>query len=159
MADGHFVRRPVWKKRLKKMPADFSMQTAHAIHRPAAANGQISHVKTFRRVVRILAAQGQQVVEGNSEFLLRITAEVLLDERRSETIKASGHRRVGGKKISRARGGQRDFKRLRIFLHETAGTFQHRKGRMTFVQMTDIRLDAECGEQSPAANAQAAIPA
>jgi hypothetical protein len=63
------------------------MQAAHAIHRPAAANGQISHVETFRCVVRILAAQGQQVVEGNSEFFLRITAEVLLDERRSETIK------------------------------------------------------------------------
>jgi hypothetical protein len=67
----------------------------------------------------------------------------LFDERRSETVKAGGHRRVGGEKISRARGGQRDFKGLRVLLHETAGALQHGKGRMTFIQVTDIRLDAE----------------
>ncbi len=130
------------------------MQTAHAVHRPAAANGQISHVETFRRVVRILAAQGHQVVKGNSEFLFGITAEVLLDERRSETVKPGGHCRVGGKKIPRPRGGQRRFKRLRILLHETAGALQHGKGRMTFIQVTDFRFDAERGEQPPAANPQ-----
>src|SRR5208283_1950676 len=103
-------------------------------------------------VVRILAAQGQQVVEGNSEFLLRITVEVLLDERRSETVKPGGHCRVGGKEIPRSRGGQRHFKRLRVLLHETAGTLQNGKGRMTFIQVTDVRLEAECGEQSPTSN-------
>ena len=77
------------------------MQATDAVNRPAAPDGQIGHVEIFRRVVRILAAQGQQIVEGNSEFLLRITAEVLLDERRSETIKAGSHRRVGGKEVSR----------------------------------------------------------
>ena len=142
------------KKRRKKMAADLSMQAAHAIHRAAAADGQISHVETLRRVVRILAAQGQQVVEGNSEFLRRITAEVLLDERRSKTIKAGGHRRVGGEKIPRACGGQRCFKRLCVFLHETAGAFQHRKGGMAFIQVADIGLDAEGREQPPAADAE-----
>ena len=63
VSDGHFVRRPVRKERLKEVPADFPMQAAHAIHRPAAADGQIGHVETLRRVVRILAAQGQQIVE------------------------------------------------------------------------------------------------
>ena len=83
------------------MPADLPMQAAHAIHRPAAADGQIGHVETLRRVVRILAAQGQQIVERNAELLLRIPAEVLFDESRSETVKAGGHCRVGGEKISR----------------------------------------------------------
>src|SRR5208283_302649 len=100
-----------WKQRRKELPADFSMQATHAIHRAAATDCQIGHVEIFRRVVRILAAQGQQVVEGNSEFLLRITVEVLLDERRSETVKPGGHCRVGGKEIPRSRGGQRHFKR------------------------------------------------
>ena len=159
MADGHFVLRPVRKKRLKEMPADFPMQAAHAIHRPAAADRQIGHVETFGRVVRILAAQGQQIVEGNAEFLLRITAEVLFDESRSETVKAGGHRRVGGKKIPRPRGGQRDFKGLRVLLHETAGAFQDREGRMTFIQVTDIRLDAERARATASRQSPAAFPA
>ena len=81
-------------------------------------------------------------------------AEVLFDERRSEAVKSSGHRRVGREKIPRPRGGQRRFKRLLYFLHETPGAFQHSKRRMTFIQVTDIGLDAECLEQSPAADAQ-----
>ena len=51
------------KERLKEMPAHFSMQATHAIDRPAAPDSQIGHVETFRRVVRVLAAQGQQIVE------------------------------------------------------------------------------------------------
>ena len=89
---------------------------------------------------------------GNAEFLLGITTEVLLDESRSETVKAGGHCRVGGEEVPRSRDGQRDFERLRGLLHETAGALQHGKGRMPFVQVTDFRLDAECGEQPPAAN-------
>src|ERR1019366_7627025 len=93
MTNGHFVRWPVFEEWFKKMSADFSMQATHTIHRPTPTDGQIGHVETLRRIVRILSAQSQQVVDGNSEFLLSITAEVLLDERRSETIEAGGHRR------------------------------------------------------------------
>jgi hypothetical protein len=93
-------------------------------------------------------------VEWYAEFLRGITAEVLLDEGRSEPIKAGGHCRVGGEEVPRSRDGQRDIEGLRGLLHETAGALQHGKGRMTFVQMTDFRLDAECGEQPPAANPQ-----
>ena len=91
-------------------------------------------------------------MECYAELLLGITAEVLLDESRSETIKAGGHCRVGGEEVACSRGGQCDFEGLRVLLHETAGAFQHGKGRMPFIQMTDFRLDAECGEQPPAAN-------
>ena len=64
LSDGHFIRRPLGKKRLEEMPADLAVQTAHAVDRPAAADGQIGHVETFRRIARIPASQGQQVVEG-----------------------------------------------------------------------------------------------
>ena len=78
----------------------------------------------------------------NAEFLLRIPAEVLLDEGRSETVKARSHRRVGGKKVPGTRDGQRDFEGLPVFFHETSGTLQDGKGRMPFIQVTDFRLDA-----------------
>src|ERR1017187_1040931 len=125
------------------MPANLPMQATHAIHRPAAADGQIGHVETLRRVVRILAAQSQQIAEGNAEFLLCITAEVLLDEGRSETVKAGSHGRVGGKEISRSRDGQRDFEGLLALLHETAGALQHGKGRVPLIQVTYFRFDAK----------------
>ena len=134
------------------MPADFPMQATHAIHRPAPPDRQIGHVETLRRVVWILAAQGQQIVDGNAKLILGIPAEVLLDEGRSETVKAGGHRRVGGEEVSRSRGGQRDFKGLRGLLHETAGAFQHREGRMPFIQVTDFRL--ECRARPAAASRQ-----
>ena len=88
------------------------------------------------------------------EILLGITTEVLPDEGRSETIKARGHCRVGGEEVSRSRDSQRDIERLPGLLDETAGALQHGKGRMPLIEMTDFRLDAECGEQSPAANSE-----
>ena len=74
----------------------------------------------------------------------------MFDESRSETIKAGGDRRVGGEKISCARGGQRDIEGLRVLLHEVAGAFQHRKGRVPFIQVADFRFDAKGGKQPPA---------
>ena len=63
MSDGHFVLRPARKERLEEVPAHLPVQATHAIDRPAPADCQIGHVETLRRVVRILAAQGQQIVE------------------------------------------------------------------------------------------------
>ena len=152
VSDGHFVRGPVRKERLKEMPADFPVQATHAIDRPAPADRQIGHVETLRRVVRVLAAQGQQIVEWYAELLLGIATEVLLDEGRRKTVKAGGHRRVGGEEVACSRDGQGDFEGLPGLFHETAGAFQHGEGRMPFIQVADFRLDAERGEQPPSAN-------
>ena len=56
MTDRHFILRPMRKERLEQMPADLAMQAAHAIHRTAAANGQICHIETLRQVIWILTA-------------------------------------------------------------------------------------------------------
>ena len=141
------------------MPADLPVQATHAIDRPAPADGQIGHVETLRRVVRVLAAQGQQIVERDAELLLGITTEVLLDESRSETVKAGGHRRVGGEEVPRSRGGQRDFEGLPGLFHETAGALQHGEGRMPFIQVTDFRLDAERARAAAIRRSRAAVPA
>ncbi len=73
VSDRHFVLRPVRKERLKEVPAHLPVQATHAIDRPAPADCQIGHVETLRRVVRVLAAQGQQIVECYAELLLGIT--------------------------------------------------------------------------------------
>ncbi len=60
----NFVLRPVRKERQKEVPAHLPMQATHPIDRPTSANRKIGHVERFRRVVRVLAAEGQQFVAG-----------------------------------------------------------------------------------------------
>ena len=134
------------------MPADFPVQATHAIHRPASPDRQIGHVETLRRVVWILPAQGQQIVDGNAKLILRIPAEVLRDKSRRETVKAGSDGGVGGEQVSRPRGGQRDLERLRGLLHETTRAFQHREGGVPFIQVTDFRTESERGQQPPSPN-------
>ena len=121
---------------------------------PLPRIAKIGHVETLRRVVRVLAAQGQQIADGDAKFFLGVPTEVLLDEGRSEAIKARGHRRVGGEKVPRSRDGQRDFKRLPGLVHESPGSFQNGERRVPFIQVTDFRLDAERVEQPPSADSQ-----
>ena len=88
----------------------------------------------------------------NAELLFGVTTEVLLDEGRSKTVKAGGHRRVGGEEIARSRDRQRDFEGLPGLLHEVAGAFQDGERRVPFIQVTDLRLDPERAEQPPSAD-------
>ena len=113
---------------------------------------QIRHIERLRRVVRILAAESQQVMERNAELLLGIATEVLLDEGRSETVKAGGHRGMRGKQVACPGNGQRDFEGLPGLFHEGAGAFQHGESRMPFIQVTDLRLNPQRAEQPPSAD-------
>ena len=70
-----FVLRPARKQRQKEAPAHLPVQAAYAIHRSAPANRQICHVKTLRRVARVLAAKGQQIVTSDAELLFGIPAQ------------------------------------------------------------------------------------
>ena len=90
----------------------------------------------------------------DAELLLGVSAEILLDQGRCETVESGGDRRVGSEEIPCAGDGERDVEGLPVRLHEAAGAFQYGKGRMPFVQMTDVRLDAERLEQSPPADPQ-----
>ena len=159
VSDRHLVRRPARKERRKEMPAHLSVQAAHAIDRPASADRQIGHVEVLRRVVRVLAAQRQQIVERDAELLPGVAAEAVLDQGRSETVEAGGHRRVRGEEIARARDGQRDLEGLPGRLHETPRAFQHGERRMPFIQVADLRLDAERGAATAIRRSPAPAPA
>ena len=63
VSDRYFVLRPVRKERLEDVPAHLPVQATHAVDGPAPADCQIGHVETLRRVVWVLAAQGQQIVD------------------------------------------------------------------------------------------------
>src|SRR5204863_9893840 len=59
---------------------------------------------------------------------------------------------MGSEEVPRTSDGQRDFEGLRGLLHETAGAFQHGKGGMPFIQMTNFRPNAKRTKQAPSAN-------
>ena len=71
---------------------------------------------------------------------------------RCETVEAGGYCGVGGEEVPCPGDDQRDFEGLSGLFHEGSGPFQHGEGRMPFIQMTDLRLDAKRTEQSPSAD-------
>ena len=62
---------PAREERREDPPADLAVQATDAVDRAAAADRQVGHVERLRRVVWILAAQSQQIVERNAELLPR----------------------------------------------------------------------------------------
>lgn len=109
VADWHLVHWPTRKQRRKKLATHLSMQTAHAIDRPASAHSQIRHVERLGSVIAVAASQSQQIVEGNAECLRGIFAEVLSDQGRRKTVKSGRHRRVGREEIARPGDGEGDL--------------------------------------------------
>jgi hypothetical protein len=80
-------------------------------------------VKILCRVIRVLTAQGQEIVEWDAEFVLSVPPKVGRDQGRCETVKACSHRRVGGEEIPSARYRQGDLEGLSGLAHKTARAF------------------------------------
>ena len=101
--------------------------------------------------------RASKIVDWNAKLLFGVPTEVLLDESRSEAVKARSHGGVGGEEVARARDGQCDVERLPGLVHESSGSFQNGKGRMSFIQVADFGLNAEHTKQSPSADSQAPV--
>ena len=63
------------------------------------------------------------------------------------------------KRLPGSSDGQRDFEGLPGLFHETSGALQHGKGRMPFIQMADLRLDAERMQAAAIRRSRGAAPA
>ena len=125
------------------MPAHLAVQAAHPIRRAAAANRQVRHVELLQRVGRVLTAKSQQILKTNAELRPGIAPEVLLDERGSKAVKPGSYRCVRRKQIARPRDRESDFKGLPGLVHKAAGTFQDGERCVTFIQVTNLRVDPE----------------
>src|SRR2546425_4769540 len=117
------------------------MQAAHAVDRAAAPDGEIRHVEGFIRVVRILAAERQQVAQRDAKVLLGVLPMKALDEGRGEAVEARRDRGVGGEDVSRAGDRERHVERVPGVLHEAPGALQHGEGRVPLVEMADLGLE------------------
>ena len=102
IADRHLVRRPAREQRLEQLPAHHAMQAADAVHRAAAAYGEIRHVERLGRIVRVLRGPGPAARRPKSRATVRRSRSTgALDEIRREAVEPRRHRRVGGEEICR----------------------------------------------------------
>src|SRR5215469_8151824 len=154
VGDGHFFARPSGKQRLENAPAYLAVKPADAVDASAAANGEVRHVERFRWIVGIAAPQAEHLLEGNSQSLLGVLPEVLVHQIRRETIKSGFDRRVRGEEISTPSRRQGDVERLLVIGHPGARPLQDGEGRMTFVQMADLRSNPQGAQQSPTSQPQ-----
>ena len=153
-SDRHFVFRPVGKQRFKELPAYLPMQAAHTIDCAAPAQCQVGHVETFGRVVGVLAAQGQQIMERYTKFLTGIAAQVLLDQVRTKAVKTRSHCSMSGKQVARPGCRQCDLEGLAGLFHEAQGPFQDSKSCMPFIQMAYFGLNPERTQQPPSTDTE-----
>src|ERR1700735_5762448 len=99
-ANGDLLLGPSGKERLEDVAAHLPVQFAHAVDLAAATYSKIGHVKGFQTIAGILSSHGEQIIQGNAEFILRVMAQILTHELWLETIEACSHRRMGSKQIS-----------------------------------------------------------
>ena len=124
------------------MPAHLSVQFADAIHPPAAMDRKIGHVEGFRTVSYVLSSHREQILNRNGEFILRKMAEILTYEIGIEAIKSGTDRGMRSKDISSSRDAQGEIEWLLVILHVGAGPFERSKRRVSFIEMTYLRLQS-----------------
>src|SRR5713226_7051795 len=100
MGDRNLDVRPTREERLEDAPAHLAMQAAHAVDRAAAPDGEIRHVEWFIRVVRILPAEREDIVERDAQAFLGVLPQKELNESRGEAIEARRDRGVRGEDVS-----------------------------------------------------------
>jgi hypothetical protein len=88
---------PSREKRLKDVPADFSMKFADSAHLAAAAKSKVSHVERLALIIRFLPSHRKQFVRRDSQFLLRIVFEIFPAEFRVEAIESCWYSRMSCK--------------------------------------------------------------
>ncbi len=73
---------------------------------------------------------------------------------RREAIKTGSHGGVGGEEIPGPGHLERHLKRLPGRFHEIQGPFQDGEGGVAFIQVAHFRIQSQCSQEPPAADAQ-----
>ena len=148
--DRNFLDRAARKEIREQFAAHLAVQPTHAVDAGRPANREVRHVERFGIVVRLHAAQAEDLADAYVHLGCE-RREVTDDVAGIEPVEGCGDRRVGGEHGARARDGQRDVERYVLFPHDPPGAFQHGKCRVPFVEVTDVRIESQLAQQPPAA--------
>ncbi len=140
-ADGDFCLGPSREERLKDLPAYFSMKLADTTDLAATAKRKVGHVERLRDICSVLSSQGEQFLHRELPVRPSRSASRYFQQRSGrKSIESCWDCRMGRKHISCPGNGQGDLKGNMMIRHIVPGTFQHSKGRVTFVQMANLRM-------------------
>src|SRR6185312_13565135 len=125
------------------MSADGAVQATHTIYRRARSDGQVCHVEVLGRIARVRMPQCQQIVHRNAQFLPNVVPESVFDESGCKLFEPRGHGCMRGKEIARPSHCERDLKGLSTPVHESSRSLQRGERRISFVEVTYLRFDAQ----------------
>ena len=152
VSDRDLVLRPSRKQWKKRRRLTFPCKRLTPFTAPLPRIARYAMLKLSDESAGFWRPRASKFVKRQCRASFGISAEVLLDQRGSKTVKTRGHRRVGGEEIARSCDRQRHFEGLPCLFHEIAGTLQDGERRVPFVQVTNLRLNPERAEQSPSAD-------
>ena len=129
------------------------MELAHAVVVVGGAHREDGHREARVSVLRIDAAEGEELVFGEAEGGA-VRAEVVLDEGGLERVVAGGDGRVRREDAAGAVGFARDREADAALAHGAADALDGQKRRVAFVHVAHGRREAHGFERVDAADAE-----
>src|ERR1044072_5227389 len=152
-ADGHLFDVLLGPHLVPKLARALAVLAAHAVRRAAHAQRQRRQAEQLFVVALLHAAEVKKLVAREPERVPVARAEALLDESCEELVVAGGNRRVRRERAALAHTA-RGLLKLDARLGQLARQLKGKEGRVSFIEMEDVRLNLQLSEQTHAADAQ-----
>jgi hypothetical protein len=149
----HLGLGPAWVDGSEDPLAHAAVQFAHAVHAGASTRREVCHVERFVPVLRMDASKPHQLI-GRETAAARVIGAIVFEQRPRKRAERGGDRRVRREDVAGPRRPQRREEVRAVGMHVRACALDGGEGRVALVQVTDVGLDAERRERSPAADAE-----
>ena len=126
---------------------DMAVERADRIGSPRELESQDGHTKRFVVVLRLDAAQTQELFAGDTEFVSE-RPEMFLDQRRAKTVVAGRDGCVSRKNGLPCGFAERVVKAHAVVVHSLADDFKRSKRAVAFIEVIDAGSDAQRSQNS-----------
>src|SRR5260370_20703597 len=154
MSRRDFPLRPSRKQRLEDSPADLAVQLTYAVNGSANAKGEIGHVERLGQICAVTPPESEQVLERDGKLFVRVRPKVLFHQVRRKTVEARINGCMGCEKIAGTSYGQGQIERSFVVGHVRPGSLKNAKRGVPFIQMTNLRLQAQSTQKPPPSTTQ-----
>ena len=151
--DGHAVQVALGPEELPHLTGHGAVQLAHAVGEAGQPQRQHRHAELLAGVGGVHQAHVDQLVHVEVHEL-GVGAQVLADVVAVEGVVAGGHRRVGGEDVAGAGGGAGRVQVEAVVVHQAPDLLDGQEGRVSLVEVADVRRDAHRREGPQAAHAE-----
>ena len=153
VTDRRFVFRHAGPDTGENAARDTGVQLADCVRHSGEPKGEDRHIEVSRRVPWVLAAEPDEFVAAEPDFL-PVFVEVFLHQLRREHIKPRRYRRMRGEDVPRGGGLPGGLKREVSAFHQAADALEAQEGGVAFIHVADFGPDAERVQSLQASHAQ-----